>query len=163
MLAVCGHIHDGRGAERITWDLESHNVAYQEKCVTRWEDPGQGNKKICLVDLTGRKAPSLANDGSRSVDPSNIQTSPSKSQGQITKSELNEVTHEAIHGTLGLGGNPSSPRSDQEALRGRLGRQETCVVNAALMKSRYPHPGGKKLNKPIVVDLDLPVWEEQGT
>ena len=29
------------------------------------------------------------------------------------------------------------------------------------MKSRYPHVGGKEFYKPIVVDVDLPVWEER--
>jgi hypothetical protein len=64
--------------------------------------------------------------------------------------------------TLGQGGMPPSGRCDNEALVGRLGRKETCMVNAAIMASSWPHKGagGKKFNKPIVVDLDLPVWEE---
>jgi hypothetical protein len=41
-----------------------------------------------------------------------------------------------------------------------MGRRETCVVNAAIMQKSYPHVGGKKLNKPIVVDIDLPVWND---
>lgn len=43
--------------------------------------------------------------------------------------------------------------------RGWAGRRETCVVNAAIMKSKYPHVGGKQFNKPIVVDVDLPVCQ----
>lgn len=56
-------------------------------------------------------------------------------------------------------GMPLSARSDQEALVGRMGRQETCVINAAIMASSWPHKssGGKKYNKPIVVDVELPV------
>lgn len=42
---------------------------------------------------------------------------------------------------------------------GRLGRQETCVVNCAIMAKSYPHVGGRTMNKPIVVDLDLPTWD----
>ena len=62
--------------------------------------------------------------------------------------------------TRGQGGIPPSQRCDLEALSGRLGRRETCVVNAAIMTSSWPHgAGGKKFNKPIVVDIDLPVWE----
>lgn len=65
--------------------------------------------------------------------------------------------------TRGQGGMPLSPRSDREALVGRMGRQETCVINAATMASSWPHKssGGKKYNKPIVVDLDLPVWDNE--
>ncbi|GAB1314838.1 hypothetical protein MFIFM68171_05048 [Madurella fahalii] len=40
----------------------------------------------------------------------------------------------------------------------RLGRRETCVINCAIVATGWPHVGGKRFNKPIVVDLDLPVW-----
>ncbi|KAF5679499.1 phosphoesterase [Fusarium circinatum] len=170
-LAVCGHIHDGRGAERVTWDLSCRNVAYQEESVVRWKNPSEGNNKTCLVDLTGKRAPSLANDGSH----------PGRYGSRIIEPDVTDVPHSvdsaesspytfgsgpadihASHGTIGLGGDPASPRSDQAALAGRMGRRETCVVNAAIMKSRYPHIGGKQFYKPIVVDLDLPIWEDEG-
>lgn len=167
-LAVCGHIHDGRGAERVMWDLNCRNVTYQEESVVRWEDPGEGNNKTCLVDLTGKKAPSLANDGSHpgrfgasigGPDVTNVSRPVKLAMSPYAfGSDLTDI--QASHGTIGLGGDPASPRSDQVALLGRMGRRETCVVNAAIMKSRYPHVGGKQFNKPIVVDLDLPVWEQ---
>ncbi|OBS28100.1 hypothetical protein FPOA_02040 [Fusarium poae] len=168
-LVVCGHIHDGRGAERVMWDLSCRNVAYQEESVVHWEDPGQGNK-TCLVDLTGKKAPSLANDGSH---PGRYGTSigvpdvtdvsrPAESATSPYVFGSGPMDMHASHGTIGLGGDAASPRSDQAALYGRMGRRETCVVNAAIIKSRYPHIGGKQFNKPIVVDLDLPVWEQDG-
>ncbi|OAG35005.1 hypothetical protein AYO21_10838 [Fonsecaea monophora] len=64
-------------------------------------------------------------------------------------------------GTRGQGGPASSLRSDQEALSGREGRAETCIVNAAYMASNWPHKGGKKFHKPVVIDLDLPVVNEK--
>ncbi|KIW49219.1 hypothetical protein PV05_10916 [Exophiala xenobiotica] len=57
----------------------------------------------------------------------------------------------------GQGGQASSARSDQEAISGREGRLETCIVNAAYMATNWPHKTGKKFHKPIVVDIDLPV------
>lgn len=96
-LAVCGHIHDGRGSERVTWDQDE---TFAESSVAAWEDHGAGNNKVSLVDLTGKKGP-------------------------------------------------------------LLGEGQTCVVNAAIMKSRFPHVGGKQFHKPIVVDVNLPVWEEE--
>lgn len=158
MLAVCGHIHDGRGAERVQWDLDSRNVRYQEKATTRWEDPGKGNNKISLVDLTSRKGPSLANDGSH---PNRPNTPISRTAIPQATTGFEDVAAQAYGATIGLGGDPTSPRSDRAALVGRMGRRETCVVNAAVMQSRYPHVGGKKLDKPIVVDLDLPVWQDE--
>ncbi|KAG5919951.1 hypothetical protein E4U42_006378 [Claviceps africana] len=95
-LAVCGHIHDGRGAHRVVWDKDPPSSGFAEKSVTIWTDPGAGNNKLSLVDLTAKKGLSLA-------------------------------------------------------------EHETCVVNAAILKSRYPHRDGKRFNKPIVVDVDLPV------
>lgn len=165
-LAVCGHIHDGRGAERVTWDLACRNVAYAEAGVTRWDDPGQDNNKISLVDLTGRKAPSLANDGSH---PGRQPAAGRHGYDTLTEEEApSPVTYSSdvvdaqasATSTIGLGGDPRSVRCDREALRGRMGRLETCVVNAAIMKSRYPHVGGKTFHKPIVVDVDLPVWTD---
>lgn len=43
-------------------------------------------------------------------------------------------------------------------LRGR-GAGETCVVNCAVTTERDPAGGHRGLNKPIVVDAELPVWE----
>ncbi|KAG5980069.1 hypothetical protein E4U55_004431 [Claviceps digitariae] len=97
-LAVCGHIHDGRGAHRVVWDKDPQSsIGFAEKSVSVWTDPGAGSNKLSLVDLTAKKGLSLAKD-------------------------------------------------------------ETCVVNAAVLKSRYPHREGKQFNKPIVVDIDLPAW-----
>jgi hypothetical protein len=119
-LAVCGHVHMARGAERITWDLTS---PFSEAHSTAWEDPGIRSNKLSLVDLTGRKAPPLANDGSH------------------------PQACASAHG---------EDRCDVDA---RRGRRETCLANASIVQTSYPHVGGKKLGKPIVVDLDLPVWE----
>ncbi|KAB5576024.1 calcineurin-like phosphoesterase [Coniochaeta sp. 2T2.1] len=74
-------------------------------------------------------------------------------------------------GTLGLGmglsphntdRRRSTARSDTAALRGRMGRRETCVVNCAVLATNYPHRGGRRFNKPIVVDVELPVWDWGG-
>lgn len=47
-LHVCGHCHEGRGAEVICWSDRSEEA----DGVTVWEDPGAGNKKQSLLDLT---------------------------------------------------------------------------------------------------------------
>ena len=51
-MHVCGHCHEGRGAEVVCWSDE----AEAEHGVTEWTDPGSGNKKQSLFDLTGKKA-----------------------------------------------------------------------------------------------------------
>jgi hypothetical protein len=47
---------------------------------------------------------------------------------------------------------------ETETIVGKLGRRETCVVNAAILANSWG--GRKRFNKPIVVDIDLPVWRE---
>lgn len=127
LLAVCGHIHDGRGAEVVTWDF--CNGPYKELKTREWVDPGVGNNKQSLVDLTGKIEPLLCNDGYFTKG----QPMPGLEDGgkQIHTQSIKEET-----------------------------RNETCIVNAAIMKSKHPHIGGKQYNKPIVVDVLLPVWEE---
>ena len=45
-----------------------------------------------------------------------------------------------------------------EALEGRMSRKETCFINAAIMASSWPHTAGPRMfNKPIVVDVYLPL------
>ena len=38
-----------------------------------------------------------------------------------------------------------------------LGALETCIINAAIIGTNWPHKAGKKTNKPVVVDMQLPV------
>ncbi len=199
-LAICGHVHEGRGADRVHWDLEASNIKYKELGVSRWDDPGRGNKKISLVDLTARGGNPIDNDGATgnivttigASTPSIVQSSivklslegenvtepqtnapnPKKSGNSkknfTAKLGLSRITANLLAippacrlppATRGQGGVPPSQRCDLEALSGRLGRKETCVVNAAIMATSWPRgSAGKTFNKPIVVDIDLPVW-----
>jgi hypothetical protein len=189
-LAICGHVHEGRGAERVRWDLGVSNVKYKEWSTEPWIDPGLGNKRMSLVDLTRKSETVIEKDGSvgdGTVDISSGDLGPSKHKlptllptipthkieesvpgskrtakvgiSQITNSILAFPPETMLPATRGQGGVPPSLRCDLEALSGRLGRRETCIVNAAIMTSSWPHgAGGKRFNKPIVVDIDLPVW-----
>ncbi|KAK5173921.1 uncharacterized protein LTR77_002602 [Saxophila tyrrhenica] len=49
-LHICGHCHEGRGAQVVRWD-----DADEVEWVKEWEDPGAGSKKMSLLDLTGKK------------------------------------------------------------------------------------------------------------
>lgn len=58
-LAVCGHVHAGWGAERVTWDLEEGQVQMVEL--------DRANKKLAKVDLSRksrRGGPVLDDNGS---------------------------------------------------------------------------------------------------
>jgi Calcineurin-like phosphoesterase len=84
---------------------------------------------------------------------------PSFSASEISKSCIPPTPRPlSMHcsASRGQGGDSSSGRCDIEALSGREGRAETCIINAAILGSSYPHPAGKQFNQPIVVDLELP-------
>ncbi|ROV93128.1 hypothetical protein VSDG_07340 [Cytospora chrysosperma] len=172
-LAVCGHVHEGRGAETVRWDvLGASGAPYTELGVERWEDPGAGqaNNKMSLVDLTSRggKRP-LDNHDDPAAGRGVHESSRGKGSGPCghfvdtttTATSMAEATALQGFGTRGVGGNPNlSVRCDRAALCCRMGRRETCVVNCAIAATNWPHTGGKKFNKPIVVDLDLPVLDD---
>lgn len=168
----------------MLWDLKNKTKPYAERVSMGWEDPGADNNKISLVDLTGKtnKLPALANDGSHPGRPSheddqqtaNTTSAPAETFSDISSQQGSSVAAQEKSGrnnssgdnsisnehTVGYGGDPESDECDYEALTGRAGRKETCVVNAAIMKGSYPHTDGKLFSKPIVVDLLLPVWRE---
>jgi hypothetical protein len=48
---------------------------------------------------------------------------------------------------------------EPEVLVGKPRRRETCIVNAAILANSWG--GRKRFNKPIIVDIDLPIWEER--
>lgn len=75
-LAVCGHVHDGRGVERVLWDLESPHIQFKELETRYWIDPERDSKKQCLLDLTTKGGMPLENtDAFEAVD-SGVYTSP---------------------------------------------------------------------------------------
>lgn len=214
-LSVCGHVHEGRGADRIRWDLHESTVKYRESDTKHWIDPAEGNKKQSLIDLTARGGAALdyetanANEPTRRTEP-HPPSSSSRNSAVLPErtsfkpknyqvpwvaslgfhgDETNAVTHSstdptstelgsdrptvagssvrlpssiegAVFDTRGQGGIHASGPCDMEALSGRMGRKETCVINAAIKASSWTPKSGvvKRFNKPIVVDIDMPVW-----
>ena len=159
-LAVSGHCHEGRGVQRILWDLSSPNVKFKEFAISYWEDPGHSNKKQCLLDLSRKGPEPLQNSGPIDHPAEDARRNASKLMSGAR--DITEVESEQLHPAVwGQGGTPPSGRCDMEALDGRMGRKETCIINAAIMASSWPYKAktGRKYNKPIVVDIDLPVWK----
>lgn len=181
-LMICGHVHEGRGAERILWDLETPNVKYKEFHTGYWTDPGLHNKKQGIIDLSSKSQAPLLNtlscigciSSSDTVDTltkTNISTMGSSLPWRFSDQRVDDIgssltnslpflcAEGADPAIWGQGGNPPSGRCDAEALAGRLGRRETCCINAAIMASSWPYKSkdNRRYNKPIVVDIDLPV------
>jgi hypothetical protein len=168
-IAICGHVHEGRGVEFVQWGVAASSGEYGKESTTKWEDPGRDNKKISLVDLTVggagavQKTSSLCHrnevDDSISkrlgpvISPESLGRGDSSGQ---SKSSAMEPLSLAVPDQQG-----TSHGCDVGSLYGGLGPRQTCVVNAAIIASSWPHgPGGKKFNKPIVVDIDLPALEK---
>ncbi len=178
-LAICGHIHEGRGAEIVYWDLETPNTRYKESITEYWTDPGLDSNKQSLIDLSSKSPAPLENRVSWGNEESTIVPVDvpiidsgsgslpnwiSKERPTFTsKTPKDGRVISSSEGIRGHGGLPPSGRCDMEALAGRLGRKETCIINAAIMASSWPYKGKnrRKYNKPIAVDIDLPVRQEE--
>jgi len=149
-LAVCGHVHEGRGYERVRWQpalIRTRLYAHGVDNVTRGALSPPGSKKQSLVDLTGKRAERLDSEGFSCSPASPGPMSPSSGGSAVP--EQDSVPYLSAADTQRL----------DHALQTL--RKETCIVDAAVMATSWPHPGGKRFNAPIVVDLELPVW--QGT
>lgn len=120
-LSVCGHVHEGRGYERVRWKAVDNTENFEEFHTIHGTLPPLGSKKQALVDLTGTKETSqLDNDGFLAL--------------------------------------ATAPEKSTDGSRNR--KIETCIANAAIMASNWPHKGGKKFNSPLVVCLDMPSTKE---
>ncbi|KAF2194969.1 Metallo-dependent phosphatase [Zopfia rhizophila CBS 207.26] len=186
MLSIFGHIHEARGVERVRWNMNSPGDGCLEDSVEVWKDPGVGNNKQSLVDLTAK--------GGRPLDNSSALTRHNKSFSLVSPSPMRDSGGEFTNlwpdgfnstsrpegspafdnearGKAMLGGTiedrqaPSMSdiglvsKSDVEVDGRRRGQLETCMINAAFMAGSWGG-GHKRFNKPIVVDVDLPVWNE---
>ena len=153
-LAVCGHVHESRGYERVRWSSSPASSSSSAGGETETEGqvivavetgvlPLPGSKKQSLVDLTGKTTRRLDNEW-WSLDGD---WTTSFSSCTNTRTGNPQMTGQEGHDNGG------------HAIRARR-REETCIINAAIMATSWPHRGGKRFNTPIVVDLECPVRME---
>jgi hypothetical protein len=113
--------------------------------------PPRGSKKQSLVDLTGKRARRLENEGFAAE-----QMRMREGSFPGTADETNAVVWyprgEQAEQCL---------TEDNDEFGAR--RRESCIVNAAILATSWPHRQGKQFNAPIVVDLDLPTWRSSVT
>jgi hypothetical protein len=152
MLAVCGHIHEGRGYERVRWSTSSSPGDILEEDSVSGSLPPAGSKKQSQVDLTGKKQARLDN---------------------ISLLErMNQTPQDSLATPLIMLSIPDSQSNASESMQDNRqlaepdcgvisARKETCIVNAAIMANSWPYRGGKRFNVPIVIDLELPVWNKE--
>ena len=153
LLVVCGHVHEGRGAERVLWGERGKGAGEEGRdlsdgvlAVERWKDPGEGNKRLSLVDLTGRR------EGSRRLE----------NDGLVGDGSCGESAGDGGDGDDGESEDEDEDEDEDERLSriatARIGRKETCIVNAALKRNGRRRVKGEVShhNKPIVVDINLP-------
>ena len=212
-LLVCGHLHEGRGVEKVRWSIDDNAAVaasasaatplapFAEESTRVWVDPGRGdgNRKLSAVDLTAAGNFCLDHGGSGvavgldGTDEGKILGAETQEHVQrsgdadaedglslVRKSAALKEVDASLCGDMvkakakskstnprnssaftpvadDRGTNQVWSRNDMEA---RLGRRETCIVNAAIMANSWGGP--KRFNKPIVVSIDLPVWEDWG-
>ncbi|KAJ5551357.1 hypothetical protein N7535_000692 [Penicillium sp. DV-2018c] len=133
-LAVCGHVH-GRGYELASSYLVEHG--------TRGISPPVSSEKQAMVDLNSRPD----NEGFSHSTPrqhylleteARSPTSPA-SDPAITVPEMGiSQGSPSAHPTLGVGSLNSSTRFNSAL---QTPKKETCIVNAAVVATSWPHQG----------------------
>lgn len=162
-LFVCGHIHEASGVELVEWDLGTANVTFKEKHSQQIEDQAPGTNKQFVVKLSADAKSPLQNDGSLG-DLALTAARPGKWAVEVK--DKGDQRHDLdLNLYTGCGGSVADPRTDRAALAGRRGRCQTCVVNASYKKTDWPYKEsqGKFVNKPVVVELDLPIGHADDT
>lgn len=137
--------------EIVKWKLDLPRCPYLEERTETWADPGVGNDHLSRADLRRHGNRPLDNDGSLAIPWTGSDNRVSFSPSRIGEGKGNT-----------LGASTETSRESYldsyfiKAIDGRQGRAETCIVNAAIKATGEGEP--VSLNKPIVVDIDLPVW-----
>lgn len=159
-LHVCGHVHEGRGVDRVQWDLASPEARFEEIATSHWEDRDRNNKKQCLLDLSRRGPEPLQNIAAAKITAED--THKHLPEGTFGAPAVTEVNDQEVTPPVQHQGFTTLSKGRDDALERRMERKETCVVNAAIMASSWPYKAksGSKYNKPIVIDIDLPIWHE---
>ncbi|KAK6498474.1 hypothetical protein TWF481_011065 [Arthrobotrys musiformis] len=151
MLHVFGHIHEGRGVQRVMWRDGRHVSGMEEGCACSYleaeEDgdklrvptPGEKTEKEVEEASTGtkrmaEKVEGFTHDHAQMewIDPGAVDE---RISGKMSVVDVTERTR--MFGGVGL----------------RDG--ETLMVNASVMRSAWPYKG---VNKVVVVDIELEVW-----
>lgn len=176
-LVVCGHVHEGRGYKRVRWQnagiVETQNDGVTETgdCVDRVIHgalPPRESKKLNLVDLTGKRADRLDSNGFAFeisglhplVETTNVRASLLPDNAALTAITMFDEHRTRENESSFLAPSPSTGDHCLEPLSSL--RKETCIVNAAIVATSWPHRGGKQFNAPIVVDIELPEWDRRG-
>ncbi|KAL9085255.1 MAG: hypothetical protein Q9165_007689 [Trypethelium subeluteriae] len=176
-LVVCGHVHEGRGAMRLKWSrIFDGGVMQQEEIDLNY---AQRTKKQCVVDLTGKAyaRPSNVWGHEEMIASSHLtpdvcakacsSTIPATAEQRFVASgNLSPIRHVVStsemlqpEADLPFALNPSLKKKDAEELGHLTGRNDTCIINAAILATSYGVKP-KRFNKPIIVDIDLPVRDD---
>jgi len=148
------------------------HVTGAEEWTESWRDPGTG-KKMSLLDLTGKSGRRLINDGGVDVGRKGAsigvsvdgtrETYDEETDASSTTSDESKIVGTRVQPTTRTPETTThvqplsrEPQMPTRLSNGRQGRLETCIVNAAIMARSHGN-GPKRYNKPIVVDVDLPV------
>ncbi|KAJ5764092.1 hypothetical protein N7533_002773 [Penicillium manginii] len=172
-LAICGHVHEGRGYRRVRWrDASMEDTQHNEATETgegadRFIDvplPPRGSKKLNLVDLTGKRGDRLDSYGFACEVPglqplsetTNMRVIPLLDSTGSAAVAVPDEQRKRANESFSISSSSSTGDRSLECLSSP--RKETCILNAAIVATSWPHLGGKQFNAPIVVDIELPEW-----
>ncbi|KAK6331184.1 hypothetical protein TWF696_003251 [Orbilia brochopaga] len=144
-LHVFGHVHEGRGVERVKWQDGRHVIGMEEGCAC-FQSDGNDSESISLD--TGDWTTT-----SDTTEPS-LKKCCTHDHAQMEWRDPGAVD-DRIAGKMSIVDVTARTRMFGGA---GLRDGETLMVNAAIRRGKWPYKG---VNKAIVVDIDLPVCEDE--
>ncbi|KAJ6258353.1 rhamnogalacturonate lyase [Drechslerella dactyloides] len=153
-LHVFGHVHDGRGAERVKWQDSRHVIGMEEGCACSYTDSLEDGGSFSLPSDTTEDEAATGSDDISAVRKGSVKS---------LMSEVGSCTHDhaqmewrdpgavddRINGKMSLVDVTARTRMFGGA---GLRDGETLMVNASIRRGKYPYRG---VNKVVVVDIDL--------
>ncbi|KAF3232291.1 hypothetical protein TWF191_000063 [Orbilia oligospora] len=150
-LHVFGHIHEGRGVQRVMWRDGKHVVGMEEGCACSYLEAEEEGDKL-----------RVASPGSGEVDEEGRLSIGTKQMAERIEGFTHDhaqmewidpgAVDERISGKMSV-----VDVTKRTRMFGGVGlrEEETLMVNASIMRSAWPYKG---VNKVVVVDMELEVW-----
>lgn len=185
-LAVCGRIREARGVEKAQWQLGQDYPPFLERQTTQINysnteaeaDAEAEVSKWFFLDMTRLCPDPLLNNGAsgQQLQQDHVYFASEKEQSEATSfgtfNDNDSVPSSEVPTMLSSSSNMTAQTGAQTGVRtklcdrkqaapwGRLGRQETLIVNASI-QPKARHIGSRPmLRTPIAVDIELPVGDE---
>ncbi|KAK6360870.1 hypothetical protein TWF730_006986 [Orbilia blumenaviensis] len=155
-LQVFGHVHQGRGVQRVMWRDGKHVVGMEEGCACSYLEAEENGDKVKVTMPGDDVTHDGDNDGRVGTGTKEMAEKIQGSTHDHAQMEWIDpgAVDDRISGKMSV-----VDVTKRTRMFGGVGLREgeTLMVNAAVRRGGWPYEG---VNKVVVVDMELEVWDE---